>query len=114
MIEKYVVEGKYGQFCAANAECTKVAMMAMTTANAAEAKEIQNWLHPTASLQNLGFFDFLKEKAAAAKADVEAFNHKEAERIHAFNQKMAADYHHYAPIVEHDGEVAIKDIELAG
>jgi len=93
----------------------------MSTANAMEAKEIQNWLHPAASLQNLGFFDFLRAKEAAAKAAVEAFNTKEAAKILAIKQKAAAEFNHYAPIVEHagsvaikDGKVAIKDINAAG
>ena len=55
------------------------------------------------SLQNLNWWADIKAKAAAAEADLEKFDHK-----------VAVDYHHYAPIVMHDGKVAVKDIKLAG
>ena len=71
IINNWMKNGTYGAWCAQNATCKQEVAKALTMANTKEAAAINGWLHP-AALQNLGFIDDIKKKAAEAEAVAKA------------------------------------------
>jgi len=132
VVNQWLKNGQWGQWCASTKICMDAVNGAVHGSTKAERAAVNHWLHPAHTTESLmmelGWFDDIKAKAAAAEAAlkakaaaVEAAAKADAAKVAAFNAKVKADAEKAAAVI-HAGaakagavvHAGIHDVELAG